>query len=164
MEDILSIRYFVWTHFFLWLGTFEAPLAKLSGLTMRKGSFHHILTASFLLHLTNWPIIENKSPSIIVFPPLPLEKHLFYIFWHDQTNNYSNLCYMDRRNVTQWAKNGKNSAIRNCCISVWGVIKLHLFGMCASLCSALLPKKRNFIAPFTLIQQLLIALFFPFLD
>ena len=48
----------------------------------------------------------------------------------------------------------QNSAIRNCCISARGAIKLHLFGTSAELSEACMPKGCNFIAPQVLIQQL----------
>ena len=42
--------------------------------------------------------------------------------------------------LAQLAKNGKNSAIRNCYISLRGAIKLHPFGTSAKQSEACMPK------------------------
>ena len=53
----------------------------------------------------------------------------------------------------QEAKNVKNSAIRNCCISAREEIRLHPFGTSAERIKACILKGCNFIAPRALIQQ-----------
>ena len=56
--------------------------------------------------------------------------------------------------IHSWPKKGKNSAIRNCWISVRGAIKLHSFGTSAEQSEERIPNWYNFIAPQVLIQQL----------
>ena len=48
----------------------------------------------------------------------------------------------------------KNGAIRNCCISARGAMKLHPFGTSAERSKAHVPKGCNFIAPQALFHQL----------